>query len=160
MRVLQPSRRAPRPGDVFVFQLPDESFRIGMVVRTDARWTRAAGAKPAVLIYIFDYAAASPDDIPKDALRPDRLLVRPILTNRLPWTRGYFRNVENISGDEVELLPMHCFSDEAVTGAFFDEMSNRISKPVGPVGEYGLQSFRTIDDIVSDAVGIPRAAAD
>ncbi len=55
---------------------------------------------------------------------------------------------------------MHCFSDEAVTGAFFDEMSNRISKPVGPVGEYGLQSFRTIDDIVSDAVGIPRAAAD
>lgn len=160
IRVIQPSRRAPRVGDVFVLQLPDDSFRFGLVVKIDARWTRVVGATPAVLIYIYKHESAFPDPVPISDFRPDDLLVPPILTNRLPWTRGYFLNVANISLDQVDLLPVHCFSDASVTGGYFDEMSNPLAAPIGPVGEYGLQSFRTIDDLISDAAGIPRVPED
>lgn len=52
LRILKPSRRAPKPGDVFVIQLPDESYLFGRVITPEARWTKAEGAGPAVLIYI------------------------------------------------------------------------------------------------------------
>ena len=42
-----------------------------------------------------------------------------------------------------------------VSGRYFDECGNPLESPVEPVGEFSLQSFRTIDDQVSDALEIP-----
>lgn len=66
---------------------------------------------------------------------PRNLLVAPLLTNRLPWVKGYFETVAH--------WPI-------------DERGNELPGPSPYVGEWGLQSYRTIDDPVSDALGIER----
>ena len=45
---------------------------------------------------------------------------------------------------------MHTFRD--IRGWLFDEDGNQLDTPVGPVGDAGVHSFRTIDDLVSDAL--------
>jgi hypothetical protein len=159
LRILRPSRKAPKSGDVFCLQLPDSSFRFGRVIRTDAQWTRAVSAGPAFLIYVYRAASDSPSMPARELLRPDQLLIPPVMTNKLPWTRGYFDTIGNIPLDDRDVLPQHCFSDAAATGRYFDETGNTLPGPVEPVGDYGLHSFRTIDDEISDALGIPRVAA-
>ncbi|KAA1423154.1 hypothetical protein F0U47_20305 [Nocardioides antri] len=155
LRVLTPSRKAPQAGDVFAFQLPDLTYRFGRVIRTDATWTLAQGADGAVLIYIYRTQSremAVPD---RDELRRDHLLVPPMMTNRLPWSRGYFQTVGNVPLDEHDLLPRHCFLS-AARGRYFDDYGQPLAGPIEPVGDYGLHSFRTIDAAVSDALLIPR----
>ena len=158
LRVLNPSRKAPKPGDVFRLQLTEGCYHFGRVIRTDARWTRAAGARPAILIYIYRYTSEAADLPPRDELRPGRLLVSPIMTNGLAWSRGYFDTVKNVPLDADDVPSPHCFSDASVSGGYFDEMSNPLSGPIEPVGDYGLHSFRTIDDEISGALGIPKAS--
>lgn len=155
-RVLKASRKKPQPGDVFAMQLADESFLFGRVISAEAQWTRAKGAGSAVLIYIFrepSNVKAVPD---RDVMRPEQLLVSPIMTNRLPWSRGYFETLANVPLAPEEVLPQHCFLS-ASRGRYFDEHGNELPEPVEPVGDHGLHSFRTIDDQVSDALGMPRA---
>ena len=40
---------------------------------------------------------------------------------------------------------------------YFDEYSNKLAKPSSPIGDWGLDSYRTIDDAISEALGIPLA---
>lgn len=98
------------------------------------------------------------DDLPGllggDRMRPDRLLVSPIMTNKLPWSKGYFETLANVPLGEDDVLDQHCFLDW--TGRYYDENLNELPGPREPVGEYGLASFRTIDDEVSDALGFER----
>lgn len=159
LRVLKPSRKKPKPGDVFALQLGEEPFLFGRVISTDAKWTLAEGAGPAVLIYIFrdrSIDKAVPD---RAALRPERLLVSPIMTNQLPWSRGYFETVANIPLTPEDVLSQHCFLS-ASRGRYFDEHGAELPGPIEPVGDHGLHSFRTIDDQISDALGVPRAPED
>jgi hypothetical protein len=155
LRVLKPSRKKPQPGDVFAMQLPDETFLFGRVVSTQAKWTLAAGADPAVLIYVYR-ERSSIAELPDGAvLKPSRLLVSPIMTNQRPWSKGYFQTLANLPLGPGDVLAQHCFLS-ASRGRYFDEHGNELRGPVEPVGDHALQSFRTIDDQVSDAVGIPR----
>ena len=152
LRVIAPSRRKPLPGDVFVLQLPDESFIPGRVIAVDVV---AAGFPGAILIYIFRSREQQPDVPPVESLRATELLVPPILTNRLPWSRGYFQTLANLPLVEGEVLSQHCFRSSQ--GRYFDETATELPVPVEPCGDWSLQSFRTIDDQVSDAFWIPRA---
>lgn len=156
LRVLKPSKKKPMPGDVFALQLAGEQFLFGRVISTDAQWTLAESAGPAVLIYIFRDRSddkAVPD---RSLLRPERLLVPPIMTNRLPWSRGYFETVANMPLAPGDVLAQHCFLS-ASRGRYFDEHGTELAGPIEPVGDHGLHSFRTIDDQVSAALGVPRA---
>ena len=155
LRVLQPSRKATRPGDVFAMQLPDQQFVFGRVVSTEARWTPAIGAGPAILIYIYRGRSVTADIPDRAAMSVERLLVPPIMTNRRPWSRGYFQTQGNLPLEAGDVLPSHCFLS-ASRGRYFDEQGNELPEPVEPVGDHALHSFRTIDDQVSDALGIPR----
>lgn len=141
------------PGDVFLLQPSNESFIPGRVIAVDVV---AAGFPGAVLIYIFRTRAQVPVVPPLESLSPSQLLLPPILTNRLPWSRGYFRTLANLPLAEDEVLPRHCFRSSQ--GRYFDETATEVSGPTEPCGDWALQSFRTIDDQVSDALWIPRAA--
>lgn len=77
------------------------------------------------------------------------------MTNRLLWRRGYFKTVARDALDPGVALPQHCFSSSGQR--YFDEYSNELAGPIEPVGQWGLQSFRTIDDAVSRALGIELA---
>lgn len=156
LRVLKPSRKKAKPGDLFALQHVDEQFSFGRVISTGAKWTLAEGAGPAVLIYIFREQSRNkvvPEEV---AMRPEHLLVAPIMTNHLPWSRGYFETLANIPLKAGDVLPQHCFHS-ASRGRYFDDHGIELPGPIEPVGDHGLHSFRTIDDQVSDARGLPRA---
>ncbi|MGD7708308.1 immunity 26/phosphotriesterase HocA family protein [Microlunatus sp. Y2014] len=153
LRVLQASRKKVRPGDVFAMQLPDRTYLFGRVIGADLEPPRAPMPK-AYLIYVYQGCSQTiePD---LDALVPDRLLLPPVFINRMPWTKGYFQTVANRDLAEGDLLPQHCFWD-ALRACYIDEQQNVLPREVPPCGDWGLSSYRWLDDQISDALGIPR----
>jgi hypothetical protein len=152
LRVLTPSRRKLIAGDIFTLSPKEGLFVFGRVVSTDAL---AGPIRSLNLMYIYDETQNTPEPPPEDVITPERLLVPPMMINRLPWSRGYFENIAHRGVTPMQLLPQHCFKDSR--GRYYDEHGNELIRPVEPVGERGVQSFRTVDDAVSDALGIPRA---
>ena len=151
MRKLKPSRKMPRPGDVFVLQMPDNKYYFGWVVSTSAM---VGGRIQSRLIYVFRVQSASKDLPERSNLRSDRLLVPPMMTNLLPWSRGYLETIAHLPLEPGDILSQHCFYDSFFR-KYVDELGNDLPGPVEPVGELGLQSFRTIDDAISAGLGIP-----
>ena len=139
-------------GDIFVYQMEacPNRYYFGRVIRTDAA---IGGFKDTILIYLYKQFSEDKNLVPE--LICMDLLVPPIATNALPWTKGYFEVVSASVLDIKDVLSEHCFKD--FRGKFFDENGNHLKEAVAPVGEYGLHSYRTIDDEVSIAFGIPIA---
>ncbi len=79
------------------------------------------------------------------------VLIRPRV-----WSRGYFEILANVPLTADDVLVQHCFRS-ASRGRYFDEHGNELPGLAEPIGDHGLYSFRTIDDQVSDALGIDRA---
>lgn len=141
------------PGDVFRMALLGDQFVFGRVVRTDASWTRGGGGGPAQLLYVYDEVSARSE--PPENLSPNRLLIPPALTNRLAWSRGYFQTVAHRPLRPDDVLPQHHFRDSR--GVIYDDFGREVQSAREPVGVWGLHSYRTIDDAVSQALGIPLA---
>ncbi|WP_442543874.1 Imm26 family immunity protein [Arthrobacter sp. KN11-1C] len=131
--------------------MPDDKYSFGRVVSTSAM---VGGRNPSQLIYVFKIRSASKDLPERSELRSDRLLVPPMMTNLLPWSRGYLETIAHLPFESGDILPQHCFYDSFFR-KYFDELGNDLPCPAEPVGELGLQSFRTIDDAVSMELGIP-----
>ena len=146
--VLKKSRRKPEIGDIFAMFPPDGHFLFGRVIATDAN---AGGFPGSNLIYIYRPRAKEIDTVPQ--LLRGQLLLPPLMPNNLPWTRGYFQFVENRTLIPMDRLPQHCFKDSR--GWYFDEHGNRLPMPIDPVGDWGLHSYRTIDDEISKVLAIP-----
>ena len=89
LQILKPSRRRLRAGDIFVCRPAGYPYYFGRVIkaRTDL------DGMPATLIYLYKATSEDPSVVP--ALHCNELLVPPMFTNRLPWSRGYFVNVTN-----------------------------------------------------------------
>jgi len=151
MKVIRRSRKRSIPGDIFVLQVRKGEYFFGRVISTKAN---VGGFKNCVLIYIYNAKSKDKNRIPE--LRRENLLIVPIATNYRPWTMGYFENVCNRPLTKDDVLSVHCFRN-LFTGKYFDENNNELSKRIDPCGEYGLDSFRTIDDAISEALGIPLA---
>ncbi len=156
--ILTPSRKRLRVGDVFVLKPKGHPYYFGRVIRLDA----IGLAGEAILIYVYD--AKSDDECRIPQLDKRNLLIAPTMINRLPWSRGYFETVANVPLREEEILHPHCFDDGWHHELFpespiiyRDEYGNRLSGRTEPCGIYGLGSYRTVDDDVSEALGIPLA---
>lgn len=120
-------------------------------VRRDGIVTCPTGnGKTAVNVY----RAFSTDPNVVPILRPSELLVPPPFTNRLPWSRGYFQTIRNAPLTRWDVLPKHVFFSVSLK-CFVDEYGHPVPDPGCPADLYGLHSFRTIDDVVSAALGIP-----
>lgn len=152
LRVLKRTRRPPVVGDVFAMLPPDNVYLFGRVIDTDVA---IISGFSAVLIYIYMDRSPTKGHVP--LLRRERLLVPPILTNRRPWTMGYFEHVlDGVLGAD-DRLGQHCFARYSAQRAYFDERGRKLPGPVDPVGVWGVGNHRTIDDDVSRALGIPMA---
>jgi len=147
--VLKKSSRRPKSGDVFVTLPPDDLFLYGRVISTEAKIGAMEGC---ILIYIYNVRSTT--KLPIQQLSPTKLLLPPIMTNRLPWRRGYFETILQAPLNEGDKLKQHCFFSH-FRKVYFDESNNRMNKAVEPIGNWGLDSFRTIDDEISKALGIP-----
>ncbi|MES2950510.1 MAG: Imm26 family immunity protein [Pseudomonadota bacterium] len=149
-RVLKRTRRRPEAGDIFAFQLeplPD-NYHFGRVVATD---TTLGNCDAVVLIYIYRATSTNKATIP--VLSPSDLLVPPIGTNNLAWTRGYFEVVASVTNGPDDLLQQHCFLDPV--HGFVDAYGRRLPTAFEPVGFYGLSGLGSIDIKVSEALGLP-----
>jgi hypothetical protein len=155
LRVLKPSRRTLQPGDIFRLSSKGEHYLFGRVISTDA--VASANMIGLNLIYIYRAERRTAEIPSDDELTPSNLLIEPVMTNRLPWSRGYFETVNHRELRDQDRLSVHCFRDSR--GWLFNEHGNPLEKAIEPVGFRGVHSFRTIDDLVSDALGISRAPA-
>ena len=151
LRILAPSRKAPKAGDIFVCRPQGRGYFFGRVVRTDAKMRYMSDSN---LIYVF--AIESETKTPPERLSAMHLLTPPLMTNRQPWSRGYFETVAHRGFELGERLPLHCFYS-AVRKTYFDDNENELSEKREPCGTYGLASYRIIDDEVSKALGLSLA---
>jgi hypothetical protein len=152
MQVLTPSRKVPKAGDIFVFRPQGRGYFFGRVVATDAMIT---SMKDCILLYLF--ATESDTKQPPARLLIGDLLVAPLMTNRLPWSRGYFEVIAHREFSPGERLPMHCFREPGrkTSQRYWDEYNHELPGKLEPCGIHALKSYRTIDDAVSEALGIP-----
>lgn len=134
-------------------QLPDMGYSFGRVMSTEA--VAGPSMPGAILVYVYRYRSAVKELPDPRALAPDTLLVPPMMTNRLGWSRGYFETLTNWPIGDTDVLPRHCFEDSR--GRYLDEHGNQLEGPVEPMAVYGLYSYRMIDDVVSEALGFPGA---
>ena len=148
--VLRRSRPLLKAGDIFVMRPPMDGYLFGRVIDVDAN---LFGFGKGILLYIYKTRSAL--KVPVPVLLRDEMLVPPVITNRLAWTRGYFENVEYRPLTSSDRLPQHCFKNSF--GKYFDEKGNTLQRPVEPVGAWALASFRTIDIRLSNALGIPQS---
>jgi hypothetical protein len=152
LRRLTPSRRKLKPGDVFAMLPPDGLYLFGRVILVDANLGPIPGAN---LIYVYD-CRTSDMTAPIDALVPERLLIAPHYDNRLGWSRGYFETTASVPLTRSDLLQQHCFWS-STRNHYYDETGQPVKRRTEPCGTWGLGNYRVIDDLVSDALGIPRA---
>lgn len=151
LQVLTPSRKAPKAGDIFVCRPSGRGYFFGRVVATDAR---IATMESCTLLYVF--AIERETKLPPDRLSAMQLLIPPFMTNRLPWSKGYFETVAHRHFELGERLPNHCFEEPGRRPVrYWDEYNHELSQKKEPCGIHALKSYRTIDDAISDALGIP-----
>lgn len=155
MEILCPSRKKIRPGDIFVYKMKvmSEKYWFGRVIRTDA----TIGFPGVILIYLYNLHSKDKYDIPE--LGPDKLLSPPTSINRLAWSKGYFETIENAPLTEMDLLPAHHFKSDFFN-KYYDADGNEVKNPIDIVGEYGLNSYSSLDDEISLAMGIPLSKDD
>lgn len=156
LEILKPSRKRPQVGDAFILRVAGCPYLSGRLIRDDAN---AGGFPNSNLIYVFRTPSDEPALIDRSEMVPGNLLVPPIMTNRLPWSRGYFQTLASWPLAAGEALGRHCFESfrdpPEYPNHYYDEYGNRLSRRVDPCGDFGLHSFRTIDDAVSTALGVP-----
>lgn len=133
--------------------LPDGDYLFGRVVAGPL--DRSVAPMPgSFLVYIYRHR--SPEPAPNhDELRRDCLLIAPAFVNQLGFTKGYLNVVDNRPVENADLLPNHCF--RRWNGDYLDERGRPLKARTEPCGEWGLGNYRTLDDQLSDALGIPRA---
>ncbi len=155
LQILAPSRKAPKAGDIFVCRPIGRGYFFGRVVATDAR---IRTMQDCTLLYVF--RIESETKTPPERLSVMQLLVSPLMTNRLPWSRGYFETVAHRALEPGERLPVHCFHDLSFKRyeRYWDEYNHELPGKKVPCGTYALDSYRTIDEAISDALGIPRVS--
>lgn len=151
LKFLRPSRKRLLVGDVFVLQPAGHPFYFGRVIRLDAM---IRIFKNCILVYIYNATSDDKANIPR--LSKFDLLIPPKMINRLGWSRGYFETVANIPLCEDEIIWPHCFKDP-LGGGYRDEYNHVLPHRFEPCGFYALGNFRTLDDEVSKALGIPLA---
>jgi len=147
------TRRKPSSGDLFRFRVRTNEFFFGRV-RFVYVVNDNAPMPGANLIYLYNFR--SPTSEPDlDELSRAPLLLAPLWTNNMPWTKGYFEHISSWpDGDRARFGPA-CFYDELYKG-LRDEFGRLTTTIVEPCGLWGLVSYRWIDDHVSDALHIPR----
>ena len=151
----KPSRKKLHEGDLFSFDLVNGTKVYGRVISTSAVAGSTGGWN---LIYIYDPRKVGSNGVPNHSeLSPENLLIPPKIINRLGWSRGYFTTIGNVPLDQSQLLPRHLF--KTYRGDFVNEAGAPTAAPRDgePATFSGLGNYRTIDDSVSKALGIPLA---
>jgi len=152
MIVQTPYKKKLRVGDIFILKYPSELFLFGRIMKLDAD---IGGFPNCIKVHIYNLQCKSAD-LP-DGLINNPLLIAPVFLNRLGFSRGYMPIVAN-----VEVEPHHnndgaCYIDVFPKKRYVNELGEDTEK-TDSVGAWGLSNYRTLDDDISIAIGIPEAS--
>lgn len=161
----KPSRRKVSPGDVFAIKIP-AGYLLGRVIATDVK--SSAWDEPHLhLLYIYAGVRESVSGIHPSNFRPPKLLIPPVITNKLAWSRGYYETVAHIPLEPADLLERHIFREPARNPdqqRFWDEHARPVDeieiRDMSLVGIQALQSYLTTENRVSLALGLGRTIDD
>ena len=149
LEVLKKSRKKAKPGDIFVYKPKDHEYYFGRTVSTEAH---IGSFHEGVLIYLYNSHSKDVQEISQ--LSKEQLLLPPLVTNYLPWTRGYFETIANKELTENDIFHPHCFYDNLMK-RYVNEYEQELDKAYDPVGTHGLASYVGIDVKISQALEIP-----
>ena len=150
-----PSRKKVVPGDVFSIKLP-EGYLFGRVIATNAK--SSEWDEPHLhLLYIYKDIHKTAADFQIDDFRPPQLLIPPVITNRLGWSRGVYETVGHIPLEDTDKLERNIFKRPGHTD-YWDENANPVDEPLvkdrSVVGLQAVHSYMTIEWEVSVALGL------
>ncbi|GMU81718.1 MAG: hypothetical protein AMXMBFR47_15890 [Planctomycetota bacterium] len=149
MRVLKRSRKKPKDGDIFVYQVMDHDFGFGRVIDTSE-----TGGPQSILVYLYNTFLPNKQNIPE--LSQHRLLIPPLFVMPWPWRDGYFETIQSGVLDPHDLLPVHCFEKKIFRRMHYvDERDRELPQRVEPCGFWGIASTGYVDIVVSRALGLP-----
>lgn len=135
-----------RKGDIFGVELKSRKWILGRVIADDAV---AFGFEGLYLIYIYSIVLQKPT-VP-DLLPPTKLLLRPFLATRDPWSFGLFQPLECRDIDKSEKLKSHVFYSD-IYNEYYDEYSNETQKST-EAGEFGVHGDVAIEEAIAEAIG-------
>ncbi len=147
------SRKVIKTGDVFVFKPKKHPYYYGVVINSDANIFTAKGL---VHIHLFNLNSEKGNSVP-DNLHCSKLLIPPILTNKLGWRKGYFKTIGNIAVKDFMSAKNATFF--YYNGEIFDDNSNQllVPKSIEETGSFAITSYLNIDNLISLALEIPLA---
>lgn len=149
MKVLKRTRRRPKEGDLFVYQIVDHDYGFGRVIDTSG-----GGGPESILIYFFNAFSPEKNRIPE--LSNKRLLIPPIFSMPWPWQSGHFETVLSEPLDPQSVLPEHCFEQRRFRLIrYVDEHGCELPRRLEPCGKWGIASTGYIDIVLSEALGLP-----
>lgn len=153
---MKASRKPPTPGDVFAMQIPAGHYLFGRVMLAGVAWPQAP-TPGAHLLYIYRIQLRSAEVEASSLTRRD-LLIPPVWTNSQGWTRGLFVTLGNTPLHDSDWLEAHAFRD--VVKGIVNIEGKATESAAELIGEWGLVSYRWIDDRISEALGIPLVSLD
>jgi hypothetical protein len=155
LEFLETSKKKIKTGDVFVVKPPKMKFYYGIVANSNANLFHVDGI---LHLQFFDFSTDDYGSI-SDKLHDSKLLFPPVLTNRLGWSKGYFKTIGNISIENFKTIKEASFY--YYNGEIFDDNSNQLSQPYSleTTGSFAVTSYLNIDNLISLRLGIPLAVA-
>lgn len=145
----------PKTGDIFIVRAGEFTCP-GRVVDTEAS---IGPMKGTIVAYIFQPVDETwTPEADTSALHVNQLLIAPFFINQKPWSYKLVKRLAQREFQPGERLEQHCFDNGR--GGYFDEHSNPLNGPTEPVGTWALMSYRTLDDRISMALGLPRVPHD
>lgn len=137
---LQPSRKKPNEGDVFIIQPKEDIYIFGLVVKA-----KMALNDPIMngghLIFIFNYLSRK-KEIPDNLFSHD-LLIAPQIVNNQGWLKGYFETLGNFQMNKKDNLKSYGFWD-IVTKQYVDELGKPLLTIPKIYADYGLGSYGSV----------------
>ncbi|PTX47371.1 immunity protein 26 of polymorphic toxin system [Melghirimyces profundicolus] len=145
---MNPSRKRPKPGDVFVIQPKKGVYYYGRVIRT-----KMPNKNPMMrgwnLIYI--YKVPTEKIVMPDQLNERGLLIPPKIVNNQGWLKGYFQTIGSIPLQEEDYVKDYGFWD-AFTKTFVDEEGNKLDFKPKMYSDYGVGSYGSVAYDVQQAL--------
>ena len=145
-------RKQLHAGNVFSLRYGESRYLFGRIIALDV----AFGGFPGGCIRVHVYKKENDSDKIPEALIDSDLLIAPQHINRLGFSRGYMPVVGNIPLCDADIRNDICYYD-AARSRFVDELGQALGRPKKIVGEFGLGNYRTMDDKISEALGLSPA---
>lgn len=145
---MEPSRKRPKEGDVFLTQPFLGTYYYGKVIQTRIK-SEDSCVNGMNLIFLYNRLADGrtvPDD-----LGEEDFLIPPVIINKLPWSRGYFETIGNAAVTESERNRSYGFW-RFQTKTFVDVTGAPLAEKPLCWSDHGLASYAVVGERIQAAL--------